>query len=571
MTNQDVFGTGFKVVPPGEPEVSEGIGCYRSVTLNSSDGAQTIGLAVLQPVVDPQQAVFNVGFRLTPETGNLVACTLYFIVQTGGVRCALHIAIEDIALNGYTASRIKPGANQTDYATHMSLSGETTGYNIMYSGVNYGSKQIQPGVEYVISGNIVKNDFANSHISINGKKLLNGTHVTESTAGMGYAVTSEQLIIVVTPMEAVPIKFDFFNVYGAAFATPTGTDGTEYTEPLVNYNDWGAPTPDNGRMYYTANPEIWQLNWNSTVDPLGNVGINEGVFTGSSMAFSLADEEMFLHKTPEGMDWIIAIEQPGAYAGGYFQLQFDTALISSTGKHFIVVITESIGTTTNSTHYFTGFGCANSTTSFSSGSFNYMIGNFYSSTHNALATTFSCTTGANSQISSTLGSQYHQKFLQTAWTGNSYLQYFVGNKLSQPIKARSGSSSGSNVKGPKLFIMSAPTSTYWTKHILYYAIYSADLIALHPEITWSDGVAMHNYFYKPDSYEVVDDLVNAIPGIQPTIVCYNARQVRGLGCERHSLNTFQQRITSGYGNVSISCADFYSTDMLVTGKFTASS
>jgi len=265
MTNQDVFGTGFKVVPPGEPGVSEGIGCYRSVTLTSADGTQTLTMP-LTAQSGNRQALFCVGFRLTPETGNLVACTMKFTINNGQT-AEFQIGIEDITLNGYSASRIRPVSDfgmSPQLATYVTVGAlQTIGEVLYYKDTNYGSKQIQPGVVYFFTANLTVDESGNglsefSHISLNGKKLLHDTHCafTAGSGGLPITTTSDTINITLSVTGAIPIKIDLFNVYGAAFATPTGTDGTEYTEPLVNYNDWGAPTLDNGRMYYTANPEI---------------------------------------------------------------------------------------------------------------------------------------------------------------------------------------------------------------------------------------------------------------------------------------------------------------------------
>lgn len=579
MVNQDLYSTNAKIIGGGmggeEPEPGSNVLNYRSCTLAPTDGAQTIYMDVAESarVVNPQQATFCFGFRLTPESGNLVSSSLYFIIQTGGFRCSFNLSIENIDLNGFLASRIRAGINQTDYATHMTISDETTGYNIMYSDINFSSKQIQPGVVYWITGNIVKNNFSLSHISINGEKLLNGTHVIESATGLGYATPSEQIIIVITPTEAIPVKFDLFNIYGAVFATPTGTDGTELMEPLVNYNDWGTPTPEDGRMYHTSenNMDLWQLNWNSLTEPLGNVGINSGIMVGNTVPFVLNEEEMFLHQTKDGEDWIVKIEDNLTTTGRWYQIHFDTDLIYWDAQHFVVVITELNGASSNNYHPFTGFSCAtNETTADYNASYSHMVGTGFTGT-SATAYTSNCgqSTRYYQQLASSFSSPFKNKMLQSAWTGSSYLKHYVANKTNKAVGGR-GSQDPESVKGSKLFFTRTSYSKIYDRRILYYAIYSSTLIASHPEIDWANGVAIHEYFYKPGSYEVTDDLVNAIPGVQPSIVCYNARQVRGLGYERHSLPTYQKKISFGFLGSTCANTDFFATDLKVTGKFTAS-
>jgi hypothetical protein len=580
MVNHDIFGS---ILPTdstgggGGNEPGSNVGHYRTVTQSISDGDQSWNIPLAAPITNIQQATFAFGLRLTPETGNLCASQFGFVIDTMGVRANFYVAIEDIALNSYSASRVKASPTREGLGTQIELSSATGGYTLLYSDINFDSHQVQPGVVYWFSANIVFDDLAMSNICLNGKPLLNGTHCTALTGGYGWGPGDGDNKILVSRkvFGSIPIKIDLFNVYGAVFDTPTGTDGTEFTEPMVNYNDWGTPTMEDGRIYYTSTPNMWQLNWNSTTDPMGNIGLNPGTFTGGTVDFAMGNEEMFLHpNVGEGKYRAIRIDDKLAAASRNFQMHFNTDQLPYNTQHFIIAVTELIGASDNSLHPFTGYGLATNETTNDTGSITGMVGTFMNNLNKAETYTYT-TRGYKGSLNTSMATPYRQKLCQTAKTGNAYIFYYTANKVSYSFTNMASTLYFKSIHGSKLFMHMPTYGILYERRMVYYAIYSADLMLAHPEITWTDGVAMHNYFYKPDSYVIVDDLVNAIPGVQPTIVCYNAKQVRGWGSDRHSLPTYQKKITFGWvvdgtGGGTFSNNDFYSSDIISEGDFSVS-
>jgi hypothetical protein len=578
MTNHDIIGSMIlkSAEPEPEPEPGAGVGHFKRFVVAPETIATYSAYSTFTPFPNLKQATFAIGFRVTPDIGTGIPFRMRLETYDSATNrgAGFSFGTEVIDLNGFVSNRIIANTDDVSYGFPTGCYIKTGAYSatgVQYFDINFASKQIQPGVVYWMEFTCrddVSTDFAsgNSCIRMNGKKF--GQHNVQILGGGDY--NDKMVFNFYNDNTAAAMQVDIFNILGSFSDVITGTDGMELTEPLVNYNDWGTPTAENGRFHTPLDPSVFQLNWNSSTDPYLNIGSAGGTFVpgSGSPPIEIVQEEMFLHQTKEGEDWIVKIEDELTTTNRFFQLHFSQSVGSNT-QNFVVAITECIGAPGNEFHPFTGYSGVSQTS--------MLVGTGLGGNWNDAETVYcGSSKGENQKLSTAFSTPYKQKILQSAWTGASYLRTYTENKIVHAIASRVEPNINYYVKGSNLTLLMGSNETKFDRRILYYAVYDQNLINAHPEIDWWGGLVLNEYFFKPGSYEVTDDLVNAIPGIQPSIVCYNARQVRGLGSERHSLPTYQQKITSGvqkypataytdYNNI-----DFFATDLKVTGKFTAS-